>query len=583
MSINHLLVNRQGTSLVFACDVYPNSTIEETRPRVEQAANSSVYRFEKLFVRHWDEYRDERRSHPFLVRSIQKNSLGIVSFLSSPVDLLFGLDSDSPTKPAGQAEQQWSFSARGSFFAYTRQHDERSDVAWTMNLDIFQVDLREKELVSRCLTCDNLAADTDPTYSPRDEKVLLYRSQSILGYEAAQFHLRLINGLHFSSLFSIELNICLGSQARETLLGEWDRSIQEIAWSPDGRAIYVQVNEHACRVIYRLNDVHSSPKRLTDHGFSHDIQVHPIDHQTFAFLHHSILQPKNVYLYSPDRSTYSLTDHNTDLLAKVRLTIKMEKFSFIGAKNETIWGWHVPAISYPNSHSKAPMVFLIHGGPQACWFDAWNERWNFQLFASQGYAVIAINFHGSISYGQNFTDSVRGEYGTLPFEDLQRGLTAALDRFTYIDRDRVVALGASYGGYMINWIAGHPPMSRRFCALVNHDGVFDLRALAYSTDEQWFLDYDMDGYSVFDNPLAFEKYNPVNHVLNWTQPMLVIHGGRDFRIPDTQGISTFTALQRRGIPSRFVYFPTEKHWINQAENALIWYEEVFNWLKKWTH
>ena len=358
--------------------------------------------------------------------------------------------------------------------------------------------------------------------------------------------------------------------------------MQEFVWSPNGETIYIQVNEHTRRVIYRLDNVHSSPKRLTDYGVSHDIQVHPIAQRTFLFLHHSILQPKNIYLYSSHRSIYPLTTHNSNLLSKVRLTSKVERFSFVGGKNETVWGWHIPPVAYPSTHQKAPLAFLIHGGPQTCWFDGWNDRWNYQLFTSQGYAVIAIDFHGSISYGQNFTDSIRGEYGTLPLEDLQRGLTTALARFSYIDPDRVVALGASYGGYMINWIAGHPQISQRFRAFVNHNGVFDLRALAYSTDEQWFLEHDMGGYSVLDDPLAFEKYNPVNHVSNWTQPMLVIHSGRDYRIPDTQGISTFTALQRRGIPSRLIYFPQEKHWINEAENALIWYEEVFDWMKKWT-
>jgi dipeptidyl aminopeptidase/acylaminoacyl peptidase len=257
-----------------------------------------------------------------------------------------------------------------------------------------------------------------------------------------------------------------------------------------------------------------------------------------------------------------------------------EIFSFVGANNETVSGWHIPPSS--GTSGQAPLAFLIHGGPQSSWYDAWSYRWNYQSFSSQGYAVIAINFHGSDSYGQNFTNSITGQYGTLPYEDLKLGLTAALNRYPYIDGNRAVALGASYGGYMINWIAGHPEMSQRFKAFVNHDGLFDLREMAYSTEELFFTEHDAGNFTPYENPGAFEKFNPVNYVANWTQPMLVIHGGRDYRVPDTQGISTFTALQRRGIPSRLLYFPNENHWVLNPLNSIIWYEEVYEWMNQWT-
>jgi dipeptidyl aminopeptidase/acylaminoacyl peptidase len=277
----------------------------------------------------------------------------------------------------------------------------------------------------------------------------------------------------------------------------------------------------------------------------------------------SFFGPANVHLYSSPTSIRSVTDHNQNLLS-----------------NETVWGWHIPPAN--GSITKSPLAFLIHGGPQNSWYDSWSYRWNFQSFSSQGYAIIAINFHGSDSYGQNFTDSIIGQYGTLPFEDLELGLSAALSRYKYIDGSRSVALGASYGGYMINWIAGHPQMSQRFKALVNHDGLFDMRAMAYSTEELWFAENDVGGFTPYENPEAYEKFNPVNYVANWTQPMLVIQGGRDYRVPDTQGISTFTALQRRGIPSRMLYFPNENHWVVNIQNSLFWYEEVLNWMHRWT-
>ncbi|CAF2730588.1 unnamed protein product [Rotaria sp. Silwood2] len=277
----------------------------------------------------------------------------------------------------------------------------------------------------------------------------------------------------------------------------------------------------------------------------------------------------------------SLTDHNKALLTKVKISPTAETFSFSGARGDKVWGWHVPPSS--GTGKRAPLAFLIHGGPQSSWDDVWGFGWNFQTYSSQGYAVIAINFHGSDSYGQNFTDSIIGEYGSLPFEDLQLGLTYALKKFPYIDPDRAVALGASYGGYMIYWIAGQPEMSRRFKTLISHNGLFDMRAMGYSTEELWFSENDAGGYTPWANPDAYERYNPVNHVANWTQPMLITLGARDYRVPDTQGISAFNALQRRGIESRLLYFHTENHWILNPLNSLAWYEQVQGWMHKWTN
>jgi len=503
------------------------------------------------------------RHHPFIV-SIEKNSKGIFNFSSTPKDILFGIDSDSPTRPFGDGKTQWSFSATGNSFAYTRQHDETSAVAWTTNLDIFTVDLTTSNLVSVCVTCENLAADTDPRYSPIDDRILIYRSQSVPGYESDQFKIKLING----------------SNPKITLLDNWDRSIEGLTWLNDGQSLFLELGEEARHVIYKLSNLKSLSTRLINNGTSNSLDIHPINNEIFVFIHENILQPANIYLYSSPTSIRALCSHNDNLLSKVRMSNIVETFSFIGANNETVWGWHIPPSNGTNQ--KAPLAFLIHGGPQNSWYDAWSYRWNYQSFSSQGYAVIAINFHGSDSYGQNFTNSITGQYGTLPFQDLQLGLTAALNRFNYIDVNRAVALGASYGGYMINWIAGHPQMSQRFKTLVCHDGLFDMRGMAYSTDELWFSEHDAGNFTPYGNPEAFEKFNPVNYVANWTQPMLIIHGGHDYRVPDTQGISAFTALQRRGIPSRLLYLPNENHWTVNPFNSLVWYEEVLNWMGRWT-
>jgi dipeptidyl aminopeptidase/acylaminoacyl peptidase len=387
----------------------------------------------------------------------------------------------------------------------------------------------------------------------------------------------------FFAGFNFILFLISGSNSKITLLDDWDQSIQAITWSHDGQSLFLELGEEARNVIYHLSNIftNQSRVRLLNNGTSHDINLHPTDTQTFVFTYASILEPTNIYLYSPNRMMRSMTDHNKVLLAKVRMSLMAEKFSFEGARGDRVWGWHVPPPS--GTSQRTPLALLIHGGPQSSWTDAWSYRWNFQSFSSQGYAVIAINFHGSDTYGQNFTDSITGEYGSLPYEDLQLGLTHALTNFSYIDPNRAVALGASYGGFMINWIAGHPEMSSRFKTLICHDGLFDMRGMGYSTEELWFTEYDAGGYTPWANPEAYERYNPVNHVANWSLPMLIIHGGRDYRVPDTQGISAFTALQRLGIESRLLYLPNENHWVLNPLNSLVWYEQVLGWMHKWTN
>ena len=313
-------------------------------------------------------------------------------------------------------------------------------------------------------------------------------------------------------------------------------------------------------------------------GTWRDFTMHPTDKNTLLFTYQNIIQPPNIFLYR-NNATISITNHNHMFIKKTSWSHNYEAFSFTGAQNETVWAWHVAPIN--GTTQKAPLAFLIHGGPQSSWYDSWGSGWNFQTYASQGYAVIAINFHGSDSYGQNFTDSITAEYGSLPYEDLQLGLTAALEQYNYIDENRTVALGASFGGYMINWIAGHPEMSSRFRALVCHDGLFDMRSKAYSTDELWFTEHDAGGFTQYENPEAYEKFNPINHVANWSQPMLIIQGGLDYRVPNEQSIGAFTALQRQGIPSRMLFFPEENHWILNPLNSLVWYDEVFEWMWRW--
>ena len=258
-----------------------------------------------------------------------------------------------------------------------------------------------------------------------------------------------------------------------------------------------------------------------------------------------------------------------------------EQFSFKGWHGDTVHGYVVKPWNYEEG-KKYPVAFLIHGGPQGSFGDGWSYRWNPQTYAGQGYAVVMIDFHGSTGYGQAFTDSISGDWGGKPLVDLQKGWAAAQAQFPFLDGDRACALGASYGGYMINWIAGNwfdDKGSAPFKCLVNHDGVFDTRSMGYVTEELWFTEWENRG-TPFDQPGNYEKFNPVNHVAKWKVPMLVVQGEKDYRVPVDQGLSTFTALQRKGIESKLLYFPDENHWVLKPANSVLWHDTVNAWLKQ---
>ena len=254
-----------------------------------------------------------------------------------------------------------------------------------------------------------------------------------------------------------------------------------------------------------------------------------------------------------------------------------EQFSFPGWNGETVYGFVVQPANFDKS-KKYPVAFLIHGGPQGSFGNHFHYRWNPQVYAGAGFAAVFIDFHGSTGYGQAFTDAIRGDWGGKPYEDLIKGLDFALGKYTYLDNDKVVALGASYGGYMINWIAGQ---TDRFKALVCHDGNLDERMAYFDTEELWFPEWEHGG-TPWEAPAGYAKHNPIDFLAKWKTPMLVIHGGLDYRVVDTQGISTFTALQRMGIPSQFLYFPDENHWVLKPANSKQWHATVLAWIQRWT-
>jgi dipeptidyl aminopeptidase/acylaminoacyl peptidase len=303
----------------------------------------------------------------------------------------------------------------------------------------------------------------------------------------------------------------------------------------------------------------------------------PLGNRGVIYSMNSLTAPDDFYKLVGKAMPMRLTQVNAEKLAGIDLPT-VTRFSFPGANNDTVWGYAVKPASLKDG--KAPIAFIVHGGPQGSSNNSWSYRWNPAVFAGAGYAVVSVDFHGSTGYGQAFSDAIRNNWGGWPLEDLQKGLKAATDKFAWLDADNACALGASYGGYMMNWIEGQWP--DRFKCIVQHDGVFDARAMAYETEELWFDEWEHGGKAYYEDPAAFEKWNPVNHVTAWKTPQLVITSEKDFRIPYTQGIAAFTALQRREIPSKLLVFPDENHWVLKPKNSMQWYGEVLGWLGKYT-
>jgi dipeptidyl aminopeptidase/acylaminoacyl peptidase len=307
---------------------------------------------------------------------------------------------------------------------------------------------------------------------------------------------------------------------------------------------------------------------------AHIANLTPLPGNRLLFTRDSIGQPAELYLSQGLEQATPLTDIVTSRMGEMAPTITT-RFSFEGAGGQTVWG---QITRLKDQAGPIPAILNIHGGPQGSYNDAWSTRWNPRVFASQGYAVISVDFHGSTGYGQAFTDAINQDWGGKPLEDLQKGLAHALTLDPQIDGSRACAMGASYGGYMVNWIAGQWP--DRFRCLVNHNGLFDTRAFYYSTEELWFPRWDFGG-TYAEAAETYEKWNPVSHVDKWQTPMLVVLGEKDYRVPYTQGLGAFTALQERGIPAQLLVFPDENHWVLGPKNSLQWHDTVFGWLNRW--
>jgi dipeptidyl aminopeptidase/acylaminoacyl peptidase len=487
-----------------------------------------------LLWRHWDDFRAGKRQHLFWVQVATGKAFDLTPVDHDVPTIATGGDGDVAVPPSG-----------GDLVVAVHRD---STVADNTNVDLVAIDSGGK---FRSVTTAP-GADNTPRYSP-DGRVLAYLSMERAGFEADRLRLMLSDR---------------GSPAVDATAG-WDLSVGSYTWCPNSRCIYAVVEERGRDNIYRI-DITGYPAykrtRVVAGGVNTNVQVAP-DGRTLVYLHQSNTQPPEVWV-----SGKALTHHTDSAVATLDLP-PLEEFGFVGALGDSVFGWMQKPPSFVTG-KRYPLVYLIHGGPQGAWTDSWGARWNLQMFASRGFAVAAVNFHGSTGYGQRFTDAISRHWGDYPYEDLMKGLDVVV-RLPYVDSTRMGAAGASYGGYMVYWIAGH---TDRFKVLVDHDGVFNTVSMAGSTEELWFTDWEFGG-NPYANRDLYRQWNPLNFVEHWKTPMLVVHSQLDYRVDLSEGYQAFTAAKRMGVAAKFLYFPDEGHWVLRPRNRRIWWGTVLDWLE----
>jgi dipeptidyl aminopeptidase/acylaminoacyl peptidase len=548
LDVGTLAVSPHGARLALSMAVFPDCPdLACTRARLDaRAADKATGRlYDRLFVRHWDTWSDGTRSHLFTA------PLGADGTAGTPVDVSRSFDADIPGKPFG-GDEDYAFSPDGRRLVFSARIAGRSE-PWSTNFDLYEVPA-DGSASAVDITASNPAWDAQPVFLANGD--LAWLAQDRPGFESDRFHVMLRSA---------------ATGAVRSLTAGWDRSVGRLEAAPDGRHLLAAAEDLGQRALYSIDVRSGRPVRLVARGEVSDFSA---ARGTVVYALQGVDGPADLYAIAVGGGkARRLTEVNRDLLAARRLS-DSEQFTFKGWNDETVYGYVVKPYGFARDR-RFPVAFVVHGGPQGSFQNSWSYRWNLQTFAGHGYGVVTIDFHGSTGYGQAFTDSISGDWGGKPLVDLQKGLAAALERYPWLDGTRVCALGASYGAFMMNWIEGSWP--DRFRCIVSHDGVFDQRMMYYATDELWFPEWEMGGPQ-YQNPAGYERFNPLDHVAKWRTPMLVIHGEHDFRIPLSQGLGAFTALQRRGIESRLLVFPDENHWVLKPADSLEWYRTVFEWL-----
>jgi len=495
-----------------------------------------------LLWRHWDDWRAGKRQHLFLVTLADGGRAKDITPVDHDVPAIAtGGDGDVAVAPDGK---EIAFAMHGD-----------STVADNTNVDVY---LAGPDGAGTHALTTSRGADNTPRYSP-DGRWLAYLSMERPGFEADRVRLVLVGRKDGKTEAG---NVVEATQG-------WALSVGSYTWCPDSRCVYAVVEERGRDNLYRI-DVPSFHRSVVvgNSGVNTNPGLTP-DGKTLVYLHQSNTQPAEVWA-----AGRQLTHHTDSGVAALDLK-PLEPYGFVGALGDSVFGWILKPPGFDPGR-RYPVVYLVHGGPQGAWDDNWHARWNYQMFAARGYVVAAVNFHGSTGYGQKFTDAISQHWGDYPFEDVMKGLDVVA-RLPYVDSTRMGAAGASYGGYMVYWIAGH---TDRFKVLVDHDGVFNPVSMAGTTEELWFVNWEFGG-TPYGNRALYEKWSPLNFVQNWKTPMLIVHSQLDYRVDLSEGYQAFTALKVRGVPAKFLYFPDEGHWVLKPRNRRLWWSTLLDWLDQY--
>jgi dipeptidyl aminopeptidase/acylaminoacyl peptidase len=558
-----------GKNIVFISKVYPDANNDtENKQRDEELKKSKVKAkiFTKLFYRHWNAFTEFKRSHLFAISADADSSQP-----NSARDLTPG-DHDVPPFNLG-GQDMYAISPDGQELAYTSNIDEVE--ATSTNNEIFIVPIAggaPKKIST------SPGSDSTPLYSP-DGKYIAWRSQARAGFEADKWR-----------LFVQDRQ----SRKIEDLTADIDSSAESFAWSSDSTQIAFTAEWYDSAKIFWVCFTTQPRLRSIIGGDSSAGDLVALNRKLY-YSKTSIQAPSEICAFASDKvnvqtgqgsDVIQVTHMNDALLSKIDMQ-PIESFWFkdrdsrseagpFDPTGESIQGFMVKPPGF-DPNKKYPLKFLIHGGPQGAWGNSWTYRWNAELFAANGYVVVMINFHGSTGYGQKFTDSISGDWGGKPYVDLMKGLDYVEKTFPFIDKNRVAALGASYGGYMANWLLGH---TNRFKCIVSHDGVFNTESAYGTTEELWFPEWEFKG-SPWKNRELYRKWSPHLFADKFKTPTLVIHGQLDYRLDVSQGFDLFTTLQRLKVPSKMLYFPDEGHWVLKPQNSRLWYKTVNDWVDQW--
>jgi len=571
-----------GKSILFTSDVYPECDGE---PATEQECNAKKLKevedskvkaliFDRLLYRHWNAYKAGKRSHLFVVPDVLASARGGepgAGIAPPPPRDLTPSDFDAPVFSLG-GQDNYAFSPDGQEVCYTSNHDKVE--ATSTNNDLWIVPVTGG--TARNITADNPASDSTPLYSP-DGKYIAYRAQQRPGYESDRFRL---------------MRYDRKTGEKKNLTESFDRWVGTYTWAPDSRRLYFVGEDAGESPLYAI-DIDRGPAIKLMEGFFDDLSTIGAT-GNLVFTRMSLQSPNEIDRTAPVgdscktntpigvhanaecRGFTQVSHLNGALLAQISMS-PLESFWFTGAHGDQVQGFLVKPPDF-DPNKKYPVKFLIHGGPQGAWGDDWSYRWNPELFAANGYVVIMINFHGSTGYGQKFIDAINGDWGGVPFEDLMEGLDDAEKTYPFIDKDRECALGASYGGYMANWVLGH---NDRFKCIVSHDGMFNSISAWGTTEELWFNNWEFKG-TPYTNRAMYDKWSPSNAGTSFKTPTLVVHGQLDYRLDVSEGFQLFTTLQTMGVPSKMLYFPDEGHWVLKPQNSQLWYKTVNDWVDQWT-